>query len=299
MFNINDALIMAKMCAFAYEDKDEVFSEHITNSKFATLKSLLLREQNLFDPTFGDTEVYLVFNRDRGSLILIFRGSESSTDWIGNLGAIKTRIMANEKAKVHAGFLSAYRLVREKLIDCLEKNFFIPNAPLKNNLGAIKEFHFTGHSLGGALATIAAYDFSKNIFREYDFKYVCYTFGSPRVGDQAFKDEFNRKIDQCYRVVNNSQFRADIVTSAPTKIRDFHHVGEQIDVSSGNFEMLHRIAHYREGLYKVKKCNGLPYNGMVDVVEVFKNRYRPFSIRKEIFDDESFISLKNCLCGLF
>ena len=67
----------------------------------------------------------------------------------------------------------------------------------------------TGHSLGAALATLAA-DQYRNV-------QGIYTFGSPRVGDGDFK--INYKV-VAYRIINNS----DIATRVPPPGR-YKHVG--------------------------------------------------------------------------
>lgn len=59
---------------------------------------------------------------------------------------------------------------------------------------------FTGHSLGAALATLAA--------DRYGSVQGLYTFGSPRVGDSQFKDDF---YVNTYRFVNNN----DIFPNVP------------------------------------------------------------------------------------
>ena len=51
--------------------------------------------------------------------------------------------------------------------------------------------HATGHSLGGALATLAAYDIAtaaEAAGRQLNL--ACYTFGCPRVGNHAFARDF-------------------------------------------------------------------------------------------------------------
>jgi pimeloyl-ACP methyl ester carboxylesterase len=70
---------------------------------------------------------------------------------------------------------------------------------------------YTGHSLGAALATLLASSRPPN---------VLYTFGSPRVGDQAFADSM--KNVEHYRF----QDCCDLVTRVPLEIMDYVHVGK-------------------------------------------------------------------------
>lgn len=73
----------------------------------------------------------------------------------------------------------------------------------------------TGHSLGGALATICAYDLAKKINREYPGSRVpvtAFTFASPRVGNTKFKRDFEQTPNlHQLRVVN----RGDMVPKVP------------------------------------------------------------------------------------
>jgi pimeloyl-ACP methyl ester carboxylesterase len=63
-----------------------------------------------------------------------------------------------------------------------------------------RKFWFTGHSLGAALATLAA--------DRHEHVNGLYTFGSPRVGNRKFSEQFR---PGTYRFVNNN----DIVTRVP------------------------------------------------------------------------------------
>ena len=73
-----------------------------------------------------------------------------------------------------------------------------------------RKIWITGHSLGAALATLAA-DRYRNVKG-------LYTYGSPRVGDKDFKKNFRMNT---YRFVNNN----DIVTKVPPAGM-YRHVGE-------------------------------------------------------------------------
>lgn len=76
----------------------------------------------------------------------------------------------------------------------------------------------TGHSLGGALATLAAARLAGVT--------GLYTFGSPRVGDRQFAE---RCPDRAYRVVNNNDIVPHVPRVGPSAIpplfRTYEHVG--------------------------------------------------------------------------
>jgi len=95
-------------------------------------------------------------------------------------------------ALVHAGFKGALDRVWKRLTGVL--------SPLVRS----RTTWFTGHSLGAALATLAA---DRSMFDSC----VC-TLGSPRVGDEAFAGAFNARFaNRSLRYVND----ADIVTHVP------------------------------------------------------------------------------------
>ena len=59
----------------------------------------------------------------------------------------------------------------------------------------------SGHSLGGALATLAAHDLQL----EFGFgpNLHCYTFGAPRTGNHAFATESGRLVPETWHVIND------------------------------------------------------------------------------------------------
>ena len=115
--------------------------------------------------------------------------------------------------QVHRGFLAAYESVDARLRAVLAV------------LDAGLPVWFTGHSLGAALATVAA-------FRAERVQGL-YTYGSPRVGDVAFAQAFSRKFaamggDRHFRFVHDN----DVVTVVPPNGL-YRHVGSLRHISSG------------------------------------------------------------------
>ena len=135
--------------------------------------------------------------------ILSFRGTEVKqiSDIIADLKLHKVDEINNEinHGKVHVGFKDEL----DKLWPSILKE-------IKN----IDKLYVTGHSLGAAMATIAA-------SRIQDKVISLVTFGSPRVGSSYFRKTLNV---EHYRVQNN----CDDVTKVPPYLFGFRHHGTHI-----------------------------------------------------------------------
>ncbi len=122
-------------------------------------------------------------------LFLIFRGTERLADWISNLR------LGNERSvtglPVHIGFNHAFTSMLTQL-----RTF------ISTNLKGVNRIHCIGHSLGGAVATLAA-DWVKS---HTSLRIMLYTFGAPRVGFEFFSKQLTRKlkISNIYRVYHDS-----------------------------------------------------------------------------------------------
>jgi len=133
----------------------------------------------------------------RGNRYIVFRGTEPTkfSDIKADLKAWKRR--SDTKGRVHAGFKDALDLVWPKVENWIKK------FPIQGNT------IFCGHSLGGALATLAASRVKHSI---------AYTFGSPRVGNNTWG---KAQTFVHNRFVNNN----DIVPKVPFFLLGFKHYG--------------------------------------------------------------------------
>lgn len=132
------------------------------------------------------------------AVVVSFRGTESLGDWLGNLNALST---SRSYGKVHRGFLAALQVVEAQL------------QPILANLNG-RRLLLTGHSLGGALATVAAAEWQGRL----PITWV-YTYGQPAVGKGTFPQFFAKHYGKKHiRFVNDD----DVVTRVPP---GFVHVG--------------------------------------------------------------------------
>lgn len=127
-------------------------------------------------------------------------------DWLVNLNFGKTASERN--GKVHQGFKQAL----DEVWDPPDRE---GSDSLKKYLddvcdGGRRKVWITGHSLGGALAALAA--------SRHEPTSGLYTFGAPRIGDRSFVKEFGVP---AYRFVNCE----DVVTGFPLR-GQYRHVGE-------------------------------------------------------------------------
>ena len=155
-----------------------------------------------------DSTQCFIASNDKFALV-VFRGSEiwkkkdkfDPAKVIADLMTdVDIRLVKWEQGgKVHRGFKNALEEVWNDLATHIEK---LHRKGLK--------IWFGGHSLGAALATLAA--------DRCPYAAGVYTIGSPRVGDRDFRDQYQVR---AYRIVNNS----DIVAKVPPK-GFYRHVGE-------------------------------------------------------------------------
>jgi pimeloyl-ACP methyl ester carboxylesterase len=124
--------------------------------------------------------------------VLAFRGSDPVTlpNWVTDV-VVKLVERADYHGRVHHGFSAALKHTWDKVERLIESTNERP-------------LFLTGHSMGGALAVLAACRLAK-LGRP---PVATYTFGSPRVGDRAFCAGYRLPT---YRVVNG----LDLVPEMP------------------------------------------------------------------------------------
>ena len=127
--------------------------------------------------------------------LLAIRGTSSAADWLSDFN-IGLQVSGTGKV-IHAGFNRVYNEFGQIIINYLRQH-------------KVDTLHCVGHSLGGALASLAADSVRYNSLVN---KVNLYTFGSPRVGFSGFAERLTTNVgkENIFRVHHST----DIVTFVP------------------------------------------------------------------------------------
>ncbi len=180
----------------------------------------------------------VAWNETNKTAIVAIRGTETIWDWIDDIDAVPVPFIAVPGAGlVHMGFQLVYEHIRSSILGLLQKN-----------CQGVQTLRVTGHSLGGALAVLCAYDLLKNL--KGGPVPQLYTFAGPRTLDPAFSHVFNASIPECNRVVNFM----DVVPQVPLP-PVYEHVGTETLVHGGfrplDVTYAHHLTTYLAGMQKL------------------------------------------------
>ena len=134
------------------------------------------------------------------------------------------------RLEVHAGFLKAVHEVYSFLISRIKK---VP---------VISQVHFTGHSLGGAVANLCAYIYASDTDMSLPNLGYAVSFGAPRMlfDNEDYKNDYMTAVPKCIRVWNTRDPVPYLPFKKPVLIdffgtrmaSRFTHVGKSFDLTS-------------------------------------------------------------------
>ena len=184
-------------------------------------------------------QCHVVWNKEE--YVMCFRGTEPDqfSDIMADLNAWPDKGVNG--GRVHNGFQNEI----EKIWEPLKKHYTRSHSK--------KLLYICGHSLGGAMATVAAY-------RMNDIVDGLFTYGSPRVGTRSYIKQIT-----CphFRHVNNN----DIVPSVPPALFGYKHHGTLRYINYyGNIRELtwwQRLKDQWRGRWRALK-KGVPFDGVYD-----------------------------------
>jgi triacylglycerol lipase len=214
--------------------------------------------------TADSTDCYLAWQKD--FVIVAFRGTQPG-EWKDILADINIPLVEWDTGLVHLGFKKAFDAISPQLTPLLQE--LMPN----------RTIWFCGHSLGAALATLAA--------DRYKARGVG-TLGSPRVGDATFVNAFNDgETGASLRFVNDN----DVVTHVPPPIGYEHVDAPRFIGPDGTITSAQPgIAHFFQDLigttpaHLLEIISGLS-NGQVKIAPTFLLDHMPKAYAIWIWND--------------
>lgn len=239
---------------------------------------------------------FIAHDTESNTLYVVFRGTATPAEWVINFEfrpGDEPFLGNKEHGRVHRGFYKIYTRedqganpLRKKdnlpsMKDTIEKTILgCPQQAINGTwpaealpaCPADAQVYVTGHSLGGALATLAtAHIHSLHHFSQ---KPILYAFANPRAGDARFFQQF---VDlDCFRIANSedivptlplasidmtSTSATDVTSTSLRKSRvsrlagllpdlDYHHIGAPIyfTLHEGAIANNHIIPIYKKAL---------------------------------------------------
>lgn len=212
-FSIVNAAMMAELARAAY----------LSNQNASPDAPTILEQLRAMDSNFQDvcpfnarsSQTCVVAHED--FVCATFRGTDELADWRDN---VQTGKVNGPFGGVHAWFQAA-------LMDVW------PAMEARLAQYAPRPLWLTGHSLVGAMATLAA----SQLAEADESFFGVYTFGSPRCGGKKFARIYIVEAGaRSHRFQNNN----DIVTMFPTRQMKYRHVGRLAYITEGGNVTRHR-----------------------------------------------------------
>lgn len=199
---LTNALLLANLSNLAYRPQSEIQTN---------LPSYGLSFADFFSEPLPGTQGFCAKGKDLACFV--FRGTslETSEDIVKFEDVIVDLLACPVPftfGKVHFGFRSAFAAIKDA-VSKHAKSFLDLGLPV----------YFAGHSLGGALAVLAA---AVAIDQNIPVAGL-YTFGQPRVGNAQFAQRYLPKLENRYYRFTNAQ---DIVPHVPPYFFSYRHLGE-------------------------------------------------------------------------
>jgi len=189
---------------------------------------------DFLEGTFG----FVAYNNQTDTIAIAFRGSFNFINWVEDADYTQIDFPGHPGAKVHEGFYNAYQTLGYQVDDALKT--MVGQHPTARVI-------VTGHSLGGAMATFAALEIRPLISQKIEF----YSFGCPRVGNQAFSDHLASVYPDYYRVVHTN----DIVPHLPMTSMGFNHAGYEVWYDSDDDRTAFKVCPYTVGQPEDESCS--------------------------------------------
>lgn len=184
-----------------------------------------------------------IFAKD-GEVNIAYRGTKGFGDVITDANAIPViSEFLPEGGRMHCGFYRAFKDSWPSLYKGLKRYSNEQKSEIKD-----LKINLTGHSMGGALAKIAALCLNKT---ENAQDLHVATFGDPRVFNFAASEIYNNVLGE--KTIRVTQHRQDPVPALAPGWIGYAHVGAQLRVEKPPEKWFHQIDGYYSAISGIKK----------------------------------------------
>lgn len=164
-----------------------------------------------------DVTGYIAVDHTRDLTVLAFRGSRSIRNWLANADFIPVPTDICPDCTAHQGFWDSWQEARSGILDTLVKTA---------NQYPSSKVVVVGHSLGGAIADLAAAE-----IRKQGINVDLYTYGAPRISGKTLSDFItNQNRGGNFRSTHTN----DPVPRVPPTIMGFVHLGQEYWITTPN-----------------------------------------------------------------
>ncbi|PAV64462.1 hypothetical protein WR25_07040 isoform J [Diploscapter pachys] len=268
LYDENEARVLVNLAAAAYGDQHQA----CLNKSFPAHENRAILDTQKEDcDSLGNTcEGYVVLSPVAKELIIVFRGTKTKAQLLlEGWDSLQPGADFFGMGNVNRYFLNAHLVLWPEIEQILT------NTEYKDH-----RVTFTGHSLGGALASLAAARTAKQGYRPGNMIKII-TFGQPRVGSLEYARNFDNMIYYSFRIV----FRRDIVPHLPACLKNnTNGLDDGTAKPCDTADLNHAYHHGTEIWYPDDMSHGANY---VECTGLPKNEDMKCSDRIKFFPDQS------------
>ena len=249
-------MMLLSAVAFDLEHPQECLDTSLPSDEFQ-LQAVVTKKCDIFG---NNCSGFVAVSHTAKAIVIAFRGSEKKKQAIwACLLFPETRFL---KGKVHAYWKITFYALWPSMK--MEVKALVSQNPSY-------QIWVTGHSLGGAMASLASTWLSYNKVAPRK-NIILYTFGMPRVGDYNYALQHDRLVNNSWRVVNSNDLipHLPVVAGKPCKLSGPYHHGVEVFYTE---EAVSVNSSHRE-------CHGKPYNE--DATCSFSERKKELSFKRHL-----------------
>lgn len=232
---------MSTVSQFAYHwDDKAAFNNYLQEEGNRTEEEMKADGYNIQYIHDKDSDMQCVVITKDDKIHIGFRGTLTARHLMKDLNATLVTAGFLGKGRIHGGFYHGFRKIMPQLSEALDKHAKAEGKSLHDY-----DFGITGHSMGGALAKIAALYMNKE-WKINPKKFRVATFGDPRVFDIKAANAYDEVLGN--NTVRVSEYGQDVVSHVPSGSMGFKHVGAHIKVQTPKGYSSHSMNGYQKAI---------------------------------------------------